>query len=392
VNIHYCIMNERRDKKKEASELDASHLDILQIDERIKIQLRSEYNKIEDYKKELRKIITLEGKAVSQSNEIICMTGIMLTICEDPDITQRKNEILKKITEIENKFAEYICTTQDLIKEYREIMGMPLKVSFFRGKSTVPKQIDKKHDILGKFIEIAKNYVTIQTYKQEKDEKIRCDCGNKFEFRRTDCSLVCEFCGKEFETYFIQTTYKDTNRVNMSQKYKYKRKIHFKDTMYQYQGKQNKKIPQIVFDSLEDEFRKHSLLADERDLHKRHKNITKENIYMFLNETGHTSFYEDINYIHRYFTGIACPNISDIENVLMNDFDKIVEVYDSLPNVDRINFLNGQYILYQLLRKHNKKPKDIDFSILKTRERLIEHDAIYEKIAEKLEFNFIPLA
>ena len=45
-----------------------------------------------------------------------------------------------------------------------------------------------------------------------------------------------------------------------------------------------------------------------------------------------------------------------------------------------------------LLHNHREtdEVKESDFDILKTRERLVEHDEIYQKICMKLEWTFIP--
>ena len=304
------------------------------------------------------------------------------------DILQIDSYIKTLFKNNETLEAEYICSTQDLINEYKELVKTPIKISFLKKREDNDKMEKNKKDIFDRYIELVKLFIQIPICKEEIEHKLKCECGNNKEFRKNDTSIICEMCGKEFETHIIQTSFKDTDRINMSQKYKYKRKVHFRDAINQYQGKQNKKIPQSIFDTIDDEFKKHSLLIEtEDDMYKRHKNITKDHIYIFLNETGNNSYYEDINFIHRYFTGIACPDISDVETDLLNDFDKIVDVYDTLPNIDRVNFLNCQCVLYQLLRKRGKKVKESDFSILKSRERLIEHDLIYGQIAEILQFN-----
>lgn len=349
--------------------------DILRIDEYIKEQIINEKKKIDIYKKELDKL-----KKLNKSQHVIT----------------KQKELEKKISDMEydNKLAEYICRTQDTVKNYINIMKEPIRENF-TGKVKETEKSKKKRLILNDFMDTIKDFIPISSihYREDNNKQtIKCKCGNSIEFGQTDNFTICKECGNETENYTIQTTYKDTDRVNMSQKYKYKRIIHFRDTINQYQGKQNKKIKQEIFDILDREFKNHHLLdLTTNDFHTKHKMITKEHIYMFLNETGNNSYYEDINFIHSYFTGIKCPNISDIEGELLSDFNKIIEVYDTLNN-DRVNFLNSQYILYQLLKRRKRKIRDIDFSILKTRDRLIEHDNIYGKIAEKLEWNYIPLA
>ena len=108
---------------------------------------------------------------------------------------------------------------------------------------------------------------------------------------------------------------------------------------------------------------------------------------MALSETDHNLHYEDINLLHYQFTGIPCPDISHVRNEIFEDFDKVISIYETM-DVDRINSLNGQYILYQLLRRRKVKVNENDFSMLKTRERLLEYDAIYSSICLKLEWNF----
>ena len=54
--------------------------------------------------------------------------------------------------------------------------------------------------------------------------------------------IICNECSHVHCIQSIQTSFKDIDRVNLSQKYKYKKKVHFRDTVNQYQGKQNKKI------------------------------------------------------------------------------------------------------------------------------------------------------
>ena len=91
---------------------------------------------------------------------------------------------------------------------------------------------------------------------------------------------------------------------------------------------------------------------------------------MFLKETGNSKHYEDAVLIHYTLTGKKPPDISRFENRIINDFDKLVETYEKIfkgeQKIPRKNFINNQYVLYQLLTKY-KHPCDIsEFNILKT--------------------------
>ena len=80
----------------------------------------------------------------------------------------------------------------------------------------------------------------------------------------------------------------------------YDRKIHFRDCINQYQGKQNSTVLQIVYDGLEEQFDKHHLLVGDKNSPKeiRFSNITKEHVSIFLKELDHTKHYENTNLIH----------------------------------------------------------------------------------------------
>ena len=183
-----------------------------------------------------------------------------------------------------------------------------------------------------------------------------------------------------------------------SGRYKYERRSHFRDTMNQFQGRQNKTFPPRLFRALEAEFEAHHLVRDgdpdaatpERRRHHRYGGVTKEHLLHFLSESKFSKYYEDINLLHAHYTGVPCPDISKYEAQLMDDFDRIEAVYARM-NIDRENFLNANSTLYQLLRRRGYKCRGSDFSLLKTRDRIVTHDTIMQDIFRHLGWKFYPL-
>ena len=174
--------------------------------------------------------------------------------------------------------------------------------------------------------------------------------------------------------------------------------MHFKDCINQYQGKQNASIDDKVYKDLETQLELHGIITQQQqgeNAIKRFSNITKEHILMFLKETGHSKHYEDVVLIYHKLTGKKVDDISHIEDALMEDFDKISNVYDQkfkfTGKIDRKSFINTQYVLFQLLRKHKYPCKLSDFNILKTLDRKSFHDDIVKEIFEHLNFNFKPI-
>ena len=365
-----------RKKKEEETET----YDILHMDEKIKKNILEDKSKLNEYKNKIKIIYdTLQTP---------------LTYSKKKELEKEKSFLEQKIRDIEsnNIFAEYVCLTQKILSEYMKLLDIPMNISFFT-KHKKDNEIErKKEDLVDQFLDIAKLYIPINTYKKEISTKLSCDCGNTSEFITNDTNVICENCGREHNIHTIHTNFKDIDRVNLSQKYKYSRHVYFRETVNRYEGKQNKKINKKVYDDLEKWFTKHNLLINndtDKTFYERHLKISKEHVYMALSETGNNLHYEDINLLHNQFTGIPCPDVSEFRDDLFDDFNKVMNVYESI-DVDRVNSLNSQYILYQLLRRRKIRVNENDFGMLKTRERLIEYDEIYQKICLVLEWTFIP--
>jgi hypothetical protein len=166
----------------------------------------------------------------------------------------------------------------------------------------------------------------------------------------------------------------------------YDRKVHFRDCIKQYQGKQNSTIPTVEFNN------HHLLLGKDTDSKEyRFKNITKNHILLFLKELGYANHYENVHLIHYNLTNIKPDDISYLEDKLMDDFDNLTDLYDkNFKDINRKNFINTQYVLYQLLQRHKHPCKKEEFIILKTIDRKFFHDEVCKTLFETLGWNHTP--
>nr|QXT57802.1 putative replication factor and/or DNA binding/packaging [Rhinella marina erythrocytic-like virus] len=212
-----------------------------------------------------------------------------------------------------------------------------------------------------------------------------------------ECQLddSAEFCDKcaAFQ-YFGKNklTTRDFSRVNIVSKFVYSRITHFKDCMKQYQGRQNASIPDMVLNSLEKKFLAYKLLDETKVGPERYKKITKAHIITFLRELRYSKHYENTNLIYFKLRGEYFDSIKHLETKLLERFKQLVEVYDELkPHTNRKNFMNIQYILFQLLRSLNHPCSLEDFTFLKTTDRKRYHDDVCRKIFKQLEWKFTNL-
>jgi hypothetical protein len=224
-----------------------------------------------------------------------------------------------------------------------------------------------------------------------------CDNNDPYKFEIDECNKkICLECSAQKTILETGVTYRDYNRVNIVGKFVYNRVLHFQDCIKQYQGKQNCKIPDKLYKDLDYKFYAYRLIVDSPVDSIKYSKITKDHISMFLKELKYTKHYENINLIYHTLTGKPVDNIDYLEHKLIEDFRCLVNLYDSLhgkdrpEELDRKNFMNVQYVLFQLLRRHNHPCKIDNFTILKTIDRKLFHDKICSNLFDKLGWNFTP--
>jgi hypothetical protein len=360
-------------------------LDILSIDAQIKEEFSKEYEKIDEYKKKID-----DFKETCKKKN--------LSIRSINTLTENTNNLEKNLKEIvsNEKLYFYIAETSDLIQQYKKILQTPIKVTFMGGRQ---KNNKEKNKVIRDYLKIAQNYIILDIDLNMKNKKIECNnCPNNLLFDIIDESIyICISCGSQQEILLHTSSYKDIDRINISAKYTYDRKVHFRDCINQYQGKQNSTINSEVFIKLEDQFYRHHLLIGDKDTDKniRFSKIEKEHIHLFLKELDYTKHYENINLIHYHMTGKKPDDISHLEDKLLDDFDELTELYDrkfkNKPGFNRKNFINTQYVLYQFLLRYRHPCNKDNFTILKTVDRKSFHDDIAKKCFEELGWNHSPL-
>lgn len=368
--------------------MNLSNVDILNTDLKIKEKFKSESDKLLIYKEKLDDLEkSFKGKDTTKSNK---------TIRFQIKIEVAIKELKNKIENIETKkdFNFYLLESVDLIEKYKSILQVPVKMNFM-GKIIIDNK--EKDEIILKYLEIAKKYTNIELENQKINNlKVSCNnCLNKKLFDILDDSVyICLICGSQQEILLHTSSYKDINRINISSKYTYDRKVHFRDCINQYQGKQNCTIDKKVYEKLIDQFEKHNLLLGDKTIARniRCSKITKDHIHIFLKELNFTKHYENVNLIHYQLTGIKPDDISHLENKLLNDFDMLTELYDkkfkNKPGFDRKNFINTQFILLSLLLKYKHPCKKEDFTVLKTVDRIFFHVDITRELFEELSWNY----
>jgi hypothetical protein len=365
--------------KKDMSE---NEINILTINSKILNIFKDDINRLPEYNNKLENI----DKSLKTNTK-----PKILSILQ-----KNKEELIKYINDLENNTSLnfYIAESAELLEKYKVILNAPMKMNFL-GK--IAKTNKEKQSIINEYLQIANKYVDIEMemeIKSKKDKIVCKNCNNK-EFDILEGNIyVCIICSAQQKIMKNIQSYRDIDRINISSKYVYDRRIHFRDCINQYQGKQNSTVKQEVYDNIEKTLELHHLLVGDIDTPKniRFQKIQKTHVNMFLKELDYTKHYENLNLIYHNLTGNKLNDISHLEEKLIEDFDILTSIYDKeYKDIDRKNFINTQYVLYQLLLKHKYSCSIEDFTILKTIDRKAFHDEVLSNLFGILGWNFVPL-
>lgn len=338
--------------------------DILNIHNEILEQFNQEYINIDNMKKEKEKAKWIIENTKSNKEYL--------------HAEERYNHLENKIRIIEGgiELARYLYQSEKILSKYQDLMEKPIEINFMGTKKFHIKK--EKEDLIKQYINVAKNYITIEPII-ENDIINLCEVCEVPMKTADDLLLVCPECGYSYKNLTCVSGFQENSRINNAQRYTYEKEIHFLDAIKKYQGKQNTTIPDKVYEDIRKKVESHDIPYEK---------LKKDHIYEFLKSTKNNDYYEDINLIYSQLTGIQPPDISHLEEELKSLFKEIDKIYEEVKPPGRLNFLNGQYVLFRFLQKLKYPCRTEDFSILKTRDKLLEYEEIWKKICQRKNWTY----
>jgi hypothetical protein len=287
------------------------------------------------------------------------------------------------------RYNIYLLESVNIINNYKKILNTPKRIDFMTSTSNSVEIEKKRTELESMFLNIANKYIDIEmNNKNNKNNSLTCEnCGYDLYINTSNTNnLFCDNCSMEIST-FHSSSFSDSDRVNISTKYSYDKNNHFRECINQYTGEQNVNIPSEIYDHIYRQIKFHKIPVVEGKYP--YKNIAKNVIFMFLKDGGYSKHYENINLIYNTITGKKPIDISHLKEKLVSDFDKLTQKYTTLfPNNKRKNFLNTQYILFQLLKRHDHICEENEFATLKTLDRKLYHENIIKVLFESLGWNY----
>jgi hypothetical protein len=326
---------------------------------------------------------------------------------------------LNEIKKVKNQIKEIKLMIKDYesnasLKSYRE-KALPLleeynKVSSNKSKGFVvfkkkveeePKEkIEYRLKIIHHYLDHARDFIQIDMI-HKMEIKAECPvCGLEFSKIATDeesglCS--CPRCGYEREAISHNSSYKDSQRVNIGNRNNYDDCENFRKALMRYQGKQPHKPPEKLYEQLDEYFTKigkslgSEIKKTPSTLEGKKKTTSRQLMFEALGETNNSAYYDDINLIMNNYWGWDLPDISDLEEQIMEDYINTQQIYNSIPNKDRNASLNIQFRLFVHLKALDYPCVKEDFKIQTSRDSLEFHQTMWKIMCEKTGIKFHPI-
>lgn len=297
-------------------------------------------------------------------------------------------------------FEDYKFKIKPLIEKYQEILNKPVKINFF-SKVSCEKNTELT-EVKEKIIQLINHsYPDIiqpnSSKKQSSFYQQQCINCESTDFIQEFNKQICTNCGMEVDSVATDSEFVDVERVNFSKKYTYKKYIHFRDTLKNFQGKQNRIIDKNLINRLEHEMIKDGIIdPTEQDEKQKYERVKKEHIRLYLDQIGENKHYENINLIFAQMTNLKNHTISsDLEDELLKDFEiftkTFLEISREKTDIQRTNILSSSYILFQLLKRKGYKCREEDFTLPTSQKCRYEAEYIYSLCCEKLGWNYISI-
>ena len=268
----------------------------------------------------------------------------------------------------QEKLLAFQDEVEPILQSYRQAMK---KVNSFL-TAVIPDNRAELVKILDRFIIAAKKYSQVDVIYEKNV------CLNCLSIFRCDCGT-------------IRTTTQIKNKND------YEDEDNFMKALLRYQGKQSRKID---FDALTKELDKsfsqydfpvsNEIKAMEYNDDGRSRSKTSvSKMISALSEIKKPHLYEDVNLICHEYWGWKLPDVSDIQEQILDDYRRTQKIYLTLEK-KRKSCLNLQYRIFKHLQILGVQVKISDFRIPTTVDILKEHDLLWKQMCLGTKLQFIP--
>jgi len=226
----------------------------------------------------------------------------------------------------------------------------------------------------------------LNTGTEAEEKKVtveHCDrCNISREELLEEGILVCPSCGSEEYMMVVSDYPSFRDPPKERNNYAYKKINHLNEILNQFQAKESTIIPDEIMGEVVLEIKKQRI--------QNVAELTEKEIREILKKLNRSKYYEHATHILSRLNGNPPPTITpEIEEKIRAMFQEIQAPFLLYCPNDRTNFLSYSYILYKFFELLELDEYKVYFPLLKSRDRLIQHDQIWKKICDYLKWEYI---
>ena len=201
----------------------------------------------------------------------------------------------------------------------------------------------------------------------------------KTSFQSEGC-YICRECGHTQYVIMESEIPSHKEMANEKQKYPYKKINHLKEKLNQFQSKESADVSDEICSTVKSDLRKMGIDC---------RRVTPPIIRKILKKHKWTNCYEHLQQIYCKVSGNKPINLStEIEETIINMFQSMQESFRKHCPKHRSNFLSYSYVLNKIFRILGMPEHAKYFGLLKSKEKLREQDAIWNKICKDRSWEF----
>jgi hypothetical protein len=245
-----------------------------------------------------------------------------------------------------------------------------------------------------RYLCVASKYIKIIPCDNAKHEKKCEQCGEKFSRERVVSSglYVCS-CGLETESLSksgCSEFYKSKNS-----KIPYDTAETFMKALSRFEGTSNDKIPVHMFDDLDAYFKhNYSILGIEQGRYYRslpHLENGKKpgtSVTILLDAMKATGYpnYPIVNAIARDYWGWILPDLSDVREIILRDYEATQRIYDKIKKENKSS-LNCNIRIYFHLKAIGYPCSTEDFKLVTGKKSIVYHNEMWRQMIEDYNVN-----
>ena len=354
-----------------------SRTSILEKHEKKIKEIESRKEKIQCYKKEISVLKMYDTSLNLQKIKLLNDKIKEIEISSNSELTEylfKAIDFIKDLDSSEKQLTENGNENEN--ENENECLGEISK--YIRLDSKNSKESLYKNYIIKCFPEESMGYVNTSYYNY------KCiECGDKLINDHSVGVNVCYTCGS-IENFNTPDTrewnHSETHEYNKP--YCYKRTNHFKEWIYQTQGREGVSIPEEIINGVILEIKKERITDKNM--------ITYDKIKEFLKKLKFNKYYEHIPNIITRITGEKRIIINqELETKLLKMFNEIQIPFKKHCPATRKNFLSYSYTLYKFFQLLEKNEYLKYFPLLKSRDKMYEQDEMWKNICKELNWKFI---